>query len=49
MSRLQGKNTFNNTRSNAAPPEIGGSITARPKHPSTVELEVNNIKITLWS
>ena len=38
------KNTLNNIKSNTAPPEMSGSITARPEHLNPYETEENDLK-----
>lgn len=47
MGIQQYKNTFNNIKSNVAPPGSSGFTTARPEHSNTDEAEGNNLKITL--
>lgn len=44
MGRHQCKNTFNNIKSDMAPPETRGSTSARPEHTSTDEAEENDFK-----
>ncbi|MGE9805206.1 hypothetical protein ACQP3L_32000, partial [Escherichia coli] len=47
MCRWQCKNTFNNIKSNMAPPKTNDSTTEIPEHSSIYEAEENNLKITL--
>lgn len=45
MGIRQFNNTFNDTKSNKAPSEPSGSVTARSEHTNTDEEEENDLKI----